>query len=299
MRSDSDSSTSNDIGVIGTTGLVGGSLLPILTQSDWRVFAYSRSEVERVNTAIEWRRLSSVEPISEPLLPFWICLAPIWTLPEHFSLLEAQGARRVVALSSTSLFTKDASSDPAEQAIARKLAEGERRLQTWAETRGIEWIIIRPTLIYGLGRDKNVSEIARFICRWGFFPLLGKANGLRQPVHAEDVAMACHAATLSQSAVNQAYNIGGGEMLPYREMVGRIFLALGKRPCFTPLPRWLWIIAIGAIRLLPRFRHWSIDMVERMNSDMVFDNKEVEVALGVYPRHFNLEAKDLPECHRL
>ncbi len=59
---------------------------------------------------------------------------------------------------------------------------------------GVEWVILRPTLIYGHGRDKNITEIARFIRRFGFFPLLGKANGLRQPIHVEDVAEACFAA---------------------------------------------------------------------------------------------------------
>ena len=96
-------------------------------------------------------------------------------------MLERYGACRVVALSSTSRFTKDDSSDPEEQAIALRLADAEARVQAWAASHGVEWVILRPTLIYGLGRDKNIAEIARFIRRFGFFPLFGKAKGLRQP----------------------------------------------------------------------------------------------------------------------
>ncbi len=299
MHSDTAASSHNSVGVIGATGLVGDCLLPLLLGSDWRVIAFSRRDISSEIDGVEWQRLQSVVPISETSLPFWICLAPIWTLPEYFAMLEAYGAKRVVALSSTSRFTKVDSSDPSEQDIAHKLVDGERRLQAWAESKGIEWNIIRPTLIYGLGRDRNISEIARFICRWGFFPLLGGGKGLRQPVHVEDVAMVCHAATLSQSGINQAYNICGGEILSYKEMVCRVFGALEKKPRFCSLPRWLFAVSIWILRCLPRFRHWSVNMVYRMNRDMVFDSSEAKMALMVSPRPFNLEARDLPACHRL
>jgi len=84
-------------------------------------------------------------PEGEGNLPYWVCVAPIWVLPEYFSLLEAEGARRVVALSSTSRFTKNDSSDPAEQALALRFVEAEARLQAWAERHGIEWVVLLLT----------------------------------------------------------------------------------------------------------------------------------------------------------
>ncbi|MEJ2529517.1 MAG: NAD(P)-dependent oxidoreductase, partial [Gammaproteobacteria bacterium] len=118
MCSDSDYSTCNNIGVIGATGLVGGCLLTMLIQADRKVFAYSRREISSVDAGVEWRRLPSAESIMEPPLHSLIYLAPIWTLPKHFALLEAQSVKRVVALSSTSRFTKYDSSDSSEQDIA-------------------------------------------------------------------------------------------------------------------------------------------------------------------------------------
>ncbi len=95
---------------------------------------------------------------------------------------------------------------------------------------GHAWVILRPTLIYGFGRDKNIAEMARFIRRFGFCPVLGKAAGLRQPIHAEDVAAACLAALQTPCAANRAYNISGGATLTYRDMVARVFSALDRRP---------------------------------------------------------------------
>ncbi|MCA8457937.1 NAD-dependent epimerase/dehydratase family protein [Burkholderia multivorans] len=221
-------------------------------------------------------------------------MAPIWVLPDYFPLIEASGARRVVALSSTSRFTKVGSGDTAENAVAAKLIESEARVQAWAEQRGIEWVVLRPTLIYGQGRDKNISEMARFIRRFGFFPLLGSAQGLRQPIHAEDVAAACVAALQTPGAANRAYNLSGGETLAYREMVARVFAALGRPARLVIVPLWAFRLAVAMLRCLPRYRHWSAAMAERMNRDLVFDHAEAARDFGFKPRGFALTAKDLP-----
>jgi len=214
-------------------------------------------------------------------------------LPGHFALLEAHGVKRVVVLSSTSRFTKNDSSDPDEQAIALLLADAEARVQTWAERHGIEWVILRPTLIYGLGRDKNITEIARFIRRFGFFPLFGMAKGLRQPIHAADVAAACITALQAPHAANRAYNLSGGETLTYRDMVARVFSALGRQLRLLSVPLWAFRLAVAMLRSLPRYRHWSAAMAERMNRDLVFDHSEAAQDLGFAPDKFNLADGDI------
>ena len=286
------------VGLLGATSFVGACLLPLLARAGYRVTAFSRQKLWRADDGIEWRKLPSpLAPYSGPEddgnIPNWICVAPIWVLPEHFGMLEAQGARRLVALSSTSRFTKDNSSDPEEQAIALRLADAEARVQAWAASHGVEWVILRPTLIYGLGRDKNIAEIARFIRRFGFFPLFGKAKGLRQPLHAQDVAGACIAALGSPAAANRAYNLSGAETIAYRDMVARIFTALGRPVRLVPVPLFAFRFAVAILRLVPRYRNWSSAMAERMNRDLVFDHSEATRDFGFEPRTFVLSVEDV------
>ncbi|RJQ68724.1 MAG: NAD(P)-dependent oxidoreductase [Desulfobacteraceae bacterium] len=283
------------VGLLGATSLVGGCLLTLLTEGGWQVCAFSRKKIARHMAQVTWRQLvlpgqnSQAEGIAD-----WICVAPVWVLPDYFSMLERYGARRVVVLSSTSRFTKEYSSDAEEQKTAAQLAAGEESLRQWAEGRGVEWVVLRPTLIYGFGRDKNIAEIARFIRRFRFFPLFGPARGLRQPVHAEDVAAACLAALKSPAAANHAYNLSGGEVLPYREMVGRVFTALHRRPLLVSIPLGAFRVAVSWLRLFPRYRHWSTAMAERMHRDLVFDHAEAVRDLGFSPRPFRLGPEDLP-----
>lgn len=160
---------------------------------------------------------------------------------------------------------------------------------------GVEWVVLRPTLIYGHGRDQNIVEMGSFICRFGFFPLLGLAGGLRQPVYVEDVAAACVAALSSQECKNRAYNIAGRETLSYRDMAGRVFAALGRRPRLITTPQWLFSVALAFLHLWPRYHHWTIAMAERMNHDLVFDHADAKRDFGYTPRTFRLDAGDLTQ----
>lgn len=285
--------TESRTGLFGATSLVGTSLLSLLAEKGRRVVAFSRQAGAAGNA--DWHQIGtqSLPRPGEKGIPHWICVAPIWVLPLYFDLMLASGAKRVVALSSTSLYTKQDSSDPAERAVADQLIESEAKLQDWAECNGIEWVVLRPTLIYGQGRDKNVSEIARFIRRFGFFPVFCQAHGLRQPVHADDVASACVAALECPLAANRAYNISGGETLSYREMVRRVFAAMGRRPRIVQVPLGMFALATAWLRIFPRYRHWTAAMAGRMNRDLVFGHEAAARDLGFAPRPFRLEPEDL------
>lgn len=286
--------TEQQVGLLGATSLVGECVLRLLASKELSVTAYSRSAVDHVSARVSWRRIESKALLrAQPnQIEIWLCVAPIWVLPDYFKFLEAHGVRRVVVLSSTSRFTKVDSGDVAENIVAARLIKGEAQVQAWAESRDIEWVILRPTLIYGLGRDKNISEIARFIRRFGFFPVLGKATGLRQPIHAKDVAAACFSALQATSAANRAYNISGGETLTYREMIARVFAALGRRPRFLSVPLWAFRLAVSVLRCLPRYRLWSAAMAERMNRDLVFDYADATRDLKFKSRSLQLNPED-------
>jgi len=301
---------SRRVGVLGASSLVGQCLLSRLAEAEWSVSAYSRRPGSD-SAGVEWRQLPSAGGEEQTLFttaakagiqpaaasgkptPAWVCVAPIWVLPDYFSLLEAAGARRLVALSSTSRFTKIDSGDAAEAAVAACLIETEQRVAAWAESRGIEWLVLRPTLIYGLGRDRNIAEMARFIRRFRFFPVLGRAMGLRQPIHADDVAQACVSALSAAATANRAYDICGAETLPYRELVGRVFGALGRSPRIVTVPLWAFRLAVAMVRHLPRCRHWSAAMAERMNRDLVFDCGDARRDLGFAPRLFRPGREDV------
>ena len=287
---------SKRIGVLGATSFVGRRALKQLLSEGYEVFAFSRTRQAGAEVSgVRWGQLPGHAngPLSTDSVEDWLCFAPIWTLPDLFAWLQMSGVKRIVAFSSTSRFTKTAgagSSDPAEHALAERLVRGEDALEAWATRNLIDWKILRPTLIYGLNQDRNVTEIAGFIRKFGFFPLLGAANGRRQPIHVDDVAAAAVAAIQSGNPGNRAYNVSGGEVLTYKEMVCRIFLALEKPPRFVHVPLHVFKLAVRCLRVLPRYRHWTVAMAERMNRDQTFEHSDAARDFGFKARQFLLDA---------
>jgi len=285
------------VSVLGATSLVGHCVLNCLVNSGYKVNAFSRKETDEPLGEVNWLKLpvDSTAFISNMIgkTPYMICVAPIWVLVDHFELLITLGVRRLVVLSSTSRYTKMESSNINEQRVAKRLVDAENTVEAWAKDNDIEWLILRPTLIYGFGQDKNISEISRIIGMFGFFPLISKGAGLRQPVHVDDVANVCVAAICDSAVINRSYNIAGGQILTYREMVEEVFYAQGKRPRFILVPLMLFKILIKCIRLFSRYRHWTIDMVVRTNQDMLFDYADASLYLGFKPRKFKLSKKDV------
>lgn len=220
-------------------------------------------------------------------------LPPIWAGPVPVTLYQRAGAARIVAFSSTSVFHRAASADPADRAFAQRISAGEQALAQQCRALGISWTLLRPTMMYGCGLDNNVTTIARFIRRFGFFPLVGEANGCRQPVHAADVANTCVAAVANVTACERAYDLSGAEQLSFRQLVERVFQALCAKPRLLPLPRKAAMAALDLARCVPRYRSLSRSLVDRMAQDQCQSHAAAATELGFSPRGFQLDSSAL------
>jgi hypothetical protein len=213
-----------------------------------------------------------------------IHIASIWLLPPHLKTLRNNGLRRLVCFSSTAIYNKTESVNTGEREVARRMIQAEEEIARQCESLGIAWTVLRPTLVYGLGLDRNVSRAARFVRRFKFYPLATGAVGLRQPVHADDLATAALAALNVEKASGKSYEVGGGERLPYREMISRIFDALELPRRSVPLPGLEYAVAAaGAISRKPEV---TGDVVRRMRLYLICDNSAAEADIGYRPRAF-------------
>ena len=280
--------------VLGATSLIGRFLTPRLSLDSvgegGPPLAISRrppGQAADLQGGVEWIAADLAAPdlaARLPLVSTIFSLSPIWLLPDALPALIERGAGRLVAFSSTSRFTKHTSPVEAERRTAARLSDSEARVIALCEEAGVGWTILRPTLIYAEGQDGNVSRLAALIRRFGVLPLAGRGDGLRQPVHAEDLAIAALAAAAVPAALNRAYDLPGGETLAYREMVERLFTALGRPVRIVSVPPPLWALAFALARpLLPGA---TAAMGVRMSEDLVFDGGPAQRDLGWAPRPF-------------
>ena len=277
----------NGVLVLGATSLVGRYLVPRLVAEGMAPAAVSRAPPPETSSGVKWIAADLTDPDLARRLPpaaTVFSLMPIWLLPAALPALTAGGMRRLVAFSSTSRFTKTGSPDAAERETARRLADGEAQAVAACEAAGAAWTILRPTLIYAEGQDGNVSRLAGLIRRFGVLPLAGRGAGLRQPVHAEDLAAGAAAAAKAAAASGRAYDLPGGETLSYRAMAVRIFEALGRRPAIVSIPPAAW--KAGLALASPFLPGATAGMGVRMAEDLTFDAGPAARDFGWAPRDF-------------
>jgi nucleoside-diphosphate-sugar epimerase len=270
--------------VFGASSQIGQFLLPRLHARGDQVLAPSRRP-QPAQAGVSWLRgqLPDAVPALAGDVAAIVSFGPLLPFARWLAQAAPAGAPRVIATSSMSAQSKADSAVPAERAIARQLRDGEAALASACAAAGCAWTVLRPTLIYGAGRDKSLTPIARRALRTRLFPLPA-GSGWRQPVHADDIAQAVLAALDRPGAAGRVLAIGGGERLHAGEMFARVRRSLPIRTVPLPLPRWL---LRSARELLPALR----GPLARLDTDLIADNRELEALLGIHPRAFAPDAR--------
>jgi len=277
----------------GATGQIGVFLIPRLLQAGFHVLALSRKgkpEGYLDTRHLEW--LTSVDEVQAGEGCEYLVSAGPMKLAQEI-LESGEKILSAIIFSSSSVISKQESADPAERKQIQDMLSTESVLGSIAAKRSLRLVILRPTMIYGCGLDTNISRLASWIRRFGVIPVSGKASGLRQPVHADDLAAIAVTALQETKTLPGSLVLAGGSTLSYAEMVGRIFTALGKSARLLRLPQWLFILLV---KLRPG-SDINSEMVRRQGNDLVFDDRQARELLGYSPRPFEPSEKDflLPE----
>lgn len=264
----------------GATSQIGRALMPMLHAQGHRVVALSRAEQAPKDLSVEWHRVDLAEGWPDVTACEWlISFGPMQALANALSTLSAAPCQWLVATSSMSAESKRNSIVAEDRALSASLRQAESALITQCERLGIGWTVLRPTMIYGLGVDENLSLIARRALQTRLFPY-PKGQGLRQPVHAEDVALAALHAMDNSSAQGKIIEIGGGERIRIDDMFRRL---RDDMPVWTmplPVPRWLMQLAGKS---MPKLR----GALSRVDDDLVANNHQLTMLLDVHPRGFS------------
>lgn len=276
--------------VFGGSGQIGSALIARLRSSGWRVTAVSRQThlgEERVDAnPTHWLigELDAPPPLPSRVDAIFSC-GPLDGFARWYPTAPIEAAR-VVAFGSTSVETKQRSHDVFERELAARLANAERALFDHALNCGAALTVLRPTLVYGVGQDANLTRIAEMARRWGRFPLPRSALGLRQPVHVADLAHAALACLDQPASHGHAYAVPGGERLTYRDMVARVLACLEPPARLVLLPAPVFNLALGLARISGRAGGLGDAAIARMQQDLVFDASPAQRDFGYQPRRF-------------
>ncbi len=270
--------------IIGLSGQVGDALRPLLAPLGAPVFALSR-DAHDDDATIRWLRGSlQAMPDLPGSIDTVISLGPLDAFSAWFAH-SAPHPLRVVALGSTGRTDKRVSADADERALAARLDAAESRLFEAAHAHGSRLTVLRPTMLYGNGRDRSLSPLLHAARRWRMVPLPRGALGLRQPVHVADVAAAVLACLESPATEGQAFDLPGGEVLGFDAMLARALAIQVPGARIIRLPGPLFRLAIrlaGSLGAGPV----AAGAVSRLARDQTADPVPARLAFGWNPRAF-------------
>lgn len=141
--------------------------------------------------------------------------------------------------------------------------------------------IFRTSNVFGPG-DQFVTSLARLLkMSPGFFLMPGDGSAALQPIWIEDLIACMILAIDDVETIDQLLELGGGEILSFREIVEMVLSELHiKRTLIEIAPGYLRTIAIFMDQFMPRFPI-SLFWLDTLAADRT-------TALDVLPRKFGI-----------
>jgi uncharacterized protein YbjT (DUF2867 family) len=168
-------------------------------------------------------------------------------------------------------------------AYACSKAEGERLVLAATP----EATIFRPSVVFGPNDDffNRFAALARMAPA---LPLVGGGTTRFQPVYAGDVAEAIAKAVAGQAGAGKVYELGGPEVMTFKEILRYVLTTIGRRRLLVPIPFWVAKLEAFFFEFMPK-PLLTRDQVELLRTDNVVseaaraEGRTLE-GLGIVPR---------------
>ncbi|MGI9481670.1 MAG: complex I NDUFA9 subunit family protein [Hyphomicrobiales bacterium] len=302
--------------IIGGSGFVGRHIVRALAGQGYRIRCACRrpdlaghlqplgnvGQIQPVQANVRYPE--SVEAVcagSDAVINCVGILAP--SGQQTFSSVQAHGAevcaRAAKAASAKTYIQVSAigADDESEAAYARTKAEGEER----ASSVFPDTVILRPSIVFGPEDDffNRFAAMARYSPA---LPLIGGGHTRFQPVFAGDIAKAVCAVLDGKASAGSVYELGGPEVMSFREVLEFILKHINRKRLFAPLPFPVAKFIAMFTQIVPG-APLTVDQVRMLESDNVVSDEAIAEArtfeaLGIAPEGVEAIVPDYLERFR-
>lgn len=145
-------------------------------------------------------------------------------------------------------------------------------------------LIVRPSVIFGPG-DTFVSALTG-VSRLPVIPLFGRGATRLQPVHVDDVARAIARLVEGAGGGRDTFELGGAEVLSYREILVAVLRRLGRRRLLLPVPFAAWRVIAAMLQPLPNPPLTRDQVILMEHDNVVGEGVGTFADLGLSPAAF-------------
>ncbi|WP_316229365.1 complex I NDUFA9 subunit family protein [Bradyrhizobium sp. SZCCHNR1070] len=171
-------------------------------------------------------------------------------------------------------------------AYARAKAAGEKAVLTALPTA----TVMRPSVVFG-PEDDFTNRFASLARISPFLPLIGGGQTRMQPVYVGDVATAIADAVDGKARAGATYELGGPEVLSFREIIEIILDITDRKRALVSLPFGLAKLQAAFLQFAPGALKLTPDQVELLRHDNVVS--ETATAEGRTPQGLGITPDSL------
>ncbi len=148
------------------------------------------------------------------------------------------------------------------------------------------WTILRPSMIFGDGDDRNISRLVHRIRAGGWLPAIGR-HSLHQPVFVQDVVDAIIACPVAGPTVGRTYAIAGAAPLSWQDLAAEVGRVVGRRPRWLPVPGRLAVGLLSTAERVGVRLPVQAEQVQRLLEDKTYDIGPASRDMGYQPLGFS------------
>ncbi len=190
---------------------------------------------------------------------------------QSFDAVHANGAAAVAKAAHNSgaehlvLISAIGADKASPSTYARTKADGEAATLAQFPTA----VILRPSIVFG-PEDEFFNRFAALARTSPFLPLIGGGRTKFQPIYVGDLAQAVVASISGVAKPGTVYEVGGPEILSFRDLLDRTLAYTDRTRGYLPLPFWLAKVQALATWPLPNsLRPVTVDQVRLLRFDNV------------------------------
>ena len=254
------------IHLFGYSNPVGQAFLELLSmrKNNFDIKLYSKNNQNATYIDLESKEISSnFKPEKSSII---ISFAPIWIFSSFLEMVDSKSTlldnvEMIISCSSSSTITKRFSFNNFDKNLSNSLNTSEEKIIDISKKNNLLCKIVQPTMIYGnvgIFKDKNVNILKKMIS-FSPFLILPNESGLRQPIHAKDLAEYIHKLIKEKDKKSMLDKnkilIGGHETLSYINMLERIKDDFPKNSfrkfcVFIKIPNRLFLFLVSPLILI-------------------------------------------------
>ena len=288
--------------IFGGSGFVGQHLVRVLARDGWRI----KIAVRRPDLAEFLKPLGTVgqiqpiqanlrfpESVSSAVVGSNAVVNLVGILSENrnqkFAAVQAQGARVVAEASKKAGVAKlvQISAIGADENSNSEYSQTKAEGETAAFENFPDAFVVRPSIIFG-PEDNFFNQFARMMRISFMLPLIGNGVTKFQPVFVGDVAEAIAKCIQGEVKSGNILELGGSEVLSFRECLELLFEVTNRRRLFLPIPFEIAKMMGKLLQIIPN-APLTADQVEILKSDNVVSQDAIEQGrtlegIGIVPK---------------